>query len=257
LNNNILTRLLRSIKIIINRIGNTKQCYICGKTFFRFRKYKRWNPKLYYDLDVIGSDINNFACFYCGSSDRDRHIIWYFNKLNIWSDIQKSKVLHFAPEYFLSNRIKSLKPVEYILADLKPKSPDTIKMDVCKIYYPDECYDFIICNHVLEHVPNYTLALKEIYRVLKHKGVAILQTPFSKKLNTNFEHEDFNTDYFREYFYGQYDHVRIFSENILFQSFKSANFEIILHKHSDFGNIEECQYWGMNYKEDLIYLIKN
>ena len=46
-------------------------------------------------------------------------------------------------------------------------------------------FDLIICNHVLEHIPNDLDAMKEIYRV--KTAVAILQVPISKILMRTFE----------------------------------------------------------------------
>lgn len=43
--------------------------------------------------------------------------------------------------------------------------------------FREECYDSIICLHVIEHIPNMKLALKECYRVLKRGGRLCLATP--------------------------------------------------------------------------------
>jgi ubiquinone/menaquinone biosynthesis C-methylase UbiE len=39
--------------------------------------------------------------------------------------------------------------------------------------FEDNQYDVILCNHVLEHIPDDTKAMQELYRVLKPGGMAI------------------------------------------------------------------------------------
>ena len=43
--------------------------------------------------------------------------------------------------------------------------------------FNDSSFDVVITNHVVEHTPNQTLHLAEIYRVLKPEGVIYLATP--------------------------------------------------------------------------------
>jgi ubiquinone/menaquinone biosynthesis C-methylase UbiE len=49
-----------------------------------------------------------------------------------------------------------------------------VKADICDLPFEDNQYDVILCNHVLEHIPDDTKAMQELYRVLKPGG--ILQT---------------------------------------------------------------------------------
>jgi 2-polyprenyl-3-methyl-5-hydroxy-6-metoxy-1,4-benzoquinol methylase len=51
------------------------------------------------------------------------------------------------------------------------------KADICDLPFEDNQYDVILCNHVLEHIPDDTKAMQELYRVLKPGGMAILQIP--------------------------------------------------------------------------------
>ena len=52
-------------------------------------------------------------------------------------------------------------------------------MNITKLPLEDDYFDLIICNHVLEHIENDEDAIKELYRVLKKDGKAILQVPIS------------------------------------------------------------------------------
>ena len=54
-----------------------------------------------------------------------------------------------------------------------------------KLIFPNNSFDLIICNHVLEHVLRDDLAISEIYRVLKKNGMAFLMVPVDNTLEKN------------------------------------------------------------------------
>ena len=171
--------------------------------------------------------------------------------------IENLKILHFAPELQISEKIRSLNPKEYTMADLFPIDEKYKKIDVTQIPFENESIDIIICNHVLEHVIEYEKALSEIYRVLSINGIAILQTPYSTLIEKNFEENKINTDELRLFFYAQEDHVRMFSEKQFFQDLGKAGFKLKIIKHSDLFNHRDADYFGVNKKEDLIQVIKS
>ena len=74
--------------------------------------------------------------------------------------------------------------------------------------FEDNFFDFILCNHVLEHIVDDTKAMKELYRVLKRKGIAILQVPINVGRDKTFEDNNITTKKERIEKFGQYDHVR-------------------------------------------------
>ena len=73
--------------------------------------------------------------------------------------------------------------------------------------------DAIICNHVLEHIPDDRKAMKELRRVLKPGGWGILQVPISYVLAATHEDPSIVTTEAREQAFGQYDHVRIYAKD--------------------------------------------
>ena len=56
--------------------------------------------------------------------------------------------------------------VNYVCVDLEPAAHDgsmeITRCDITSIGYPDDSFDLIICQHVLEHVPNDGLAMREL-----------------------------------------------------------------------------------------------
>lgn len=247
-------------KSLINKYGNKHKCYICGNTFNQFIKYHggtRNIPEFRLRLNLVDSDRDNFGCPYCPAYDRERHLFMFFDKINFWEQLPKLKILHFAPEKNLSKKIDSYNPIKYIKADFNPYQEDTLKIDATNIPYQNDTYNLVICNHVLEHIPDYLTALKEIYRVLKPNGIAILQTPYSKILHRNFEDKNINTDELRYFFYGEKDHYRIFSEQNFFEDLQKTGFALNIIQNKQLFNDEICFYYGVNTEEDLIQVIKN
>ena len=251
---------LYKLKPFINTklyFGKKKQCYICNKRFHHFSKFVEIRPKGFREImQMVGTDPKNFKCYYCGCNDRERHLFMFFDKLSLWSKFENAKILHFAPELEISKKIKNLKPAEYIMADLFPQNDECKKIDLTDIPFNDNSFDIIICNHVLEHVPDYKKALKEIHRVLSSNGFAILQTPYSLFLNKNFEDESINNDFLRTYFYKQSNHVRIFSKKQLFLDIEESGLELNIVKHKEIFDENETSYYGVNKKEDLIKVVK-
>lgn len=252
-------RKIRQIKNTKLNFGNKKQCYVCKNKFNHFGKYRNGSKSIneyLKNLQIIGSDLDNFNCHFCGSFDRIRHLFMYFDKLKLWEKFTNSRILHFAPETEISKKIKSLNPKQYIMGDLYPENDELQKIDITNIQLLNESIDILICNHVLEHVPDYKKAFQEIYRVLSKNGFAILQTPYSLLLSNNFEEENINTNSLRLFFYGQEDHVRFFSEKQFFHDLEKAGFELKIVKHADLFSDMEADYFGVNKKEDLIQVIK-
>lgn len=240
-----------------NKKKKIKQCYICGEQFESFSRYRinKDNDSLARYFQSIGSDTENFGCYYCNSNDRERHLFMFFDKLSFWDKFKNARILHFAPEPPLSEKIKQLLPSEYIKCDLFPKE-DWKKIDITKTGFDDNYFDILICNHVIEHVPDHLKALNEISRVLKKDGVAILQTPYSELLYNHFEDPNINTDELRLLFYGQEDHVRLISKRQFFDELAQC-FTVNIIRNQSFFSDEDCTKYGVNSREDLIMVLNN
>jgi len=143
--------------------GNNVQCPICEKSFKKFFPYGR-------------STRDNALCTNCLSLERHRLIYLYLKRESSLFKT-KTKLLHIAPEGCLINIFKNSDNIDYTTADLDSPLAD-INMDIHRMPFEDNSFDFVLCNHVLEHVENDIEALEEIKRVMKKGALGILQVPF-------------------------------------------------------------------------------
>ena len=170
----------------------------------------------------------------------ERHrLLWLYLKNETSFFKAKLKVLHFAPESALMNQFKKLKNLSYDTVDLNSPIAD-IKADICDLPFLDNSYDFILCNHVLEHVIDDDKAMRELYRVLKKNGLGIFQVPIDYNRDTTFEDFSVTNKKERNKLFGQYDHVRIYGLDF-FDRLQKAGFYV-----------ERCEYTSKLPKEDII-----
>ena len=135
------------------------------------------------------------------------------------------KVLHFAPEQAFYKLFRNQKNLDYTTTDLFSPLAD-VKADICDLPFEDNQYDVILCNHVLEHIPDDTKAMQELYRVLKPGGMAILQIPQDLSRATTFADNTITDQKERAKIFGQYDHVRIYGRDY-FNKLRSIGFKVI------------------------------
>jgi len=191
--------------------GNQVECPVCGG---RFRKL------LPYGYNKVRE---NALCPRCLSLERHR-LLWLYlkNRTDFFSG--RLKVLHIAPEQCFHKRFRSMKNLNYITADLESPLAD-VKLDVQNMPFGDNEFDVVICNHVLEHVPNDRKAIGEIYRVLKRDGFAILQVPTDYTMEKTHEDASITDPFEREKHFRQKDHYRLYGRDYL-NRLKEAGFII-------------------------------
>jgi len=155
----------------------------------------------------------------------ERHrLLWLYLKNETGFFTEDLKVLHFAPEQAFYKRFRKLKNLNYTSTDLNSPLAD-VKADICDLPFKGDSYDFILCNHVLEHIPDDTQAMKELYRILKPGGTAILQIPQNLNLEKTFEDNSITSRRERARIFGQYDHVRIYGRDY-FDKLRSIGFKV-------------------------------
>ncbi|WP_442800857.1 class I SAM-dependent methyltransferase [Salinimicrobium sp. TH3] len=155
----------------------------------------------------------------------ERHrLLWLFLKDHTTFFSAPHKVLHFAPEQAFYKRFRKLKNLDYTTTDLNSPLAD-VKADICDLPFEDNSFDFILCNHVLEHIPNDTKAMQELYRILEPGGTAILQIPQDLKREKTFEDDSIKDPKQRAKIFGQYDHVRVYGRDY-FEKLRGIGFKV-------------------------------
>ncbi|MBL7870413.1 MAG: methyltransferase domain-containing protein [Cyclobacteriaceae bacterium] len=180
--------------------GNNVECPVCNHSYSKFLPYGRINPR------------PNALCLHCLSLERHR-LIWLYLKEKTNFFTAKLDVLHIAPEPCFMRRFEKQHGEKYITADIE--SPlAKVKMDIHQIPFPENHFDVVLCNHVLEHVADDIKAMSEINRVLKPGGWAIMQVPFFDPVpEVTFEDASITNPRDREKVFGQDDHVRKFGKD--------------------------------------------
>ena len=186
---------------------------IDGKSFSSFLPYGYGNQR------------NNVLSPSTLSLERHR-LLWLYlkNETDFFTNSENKKILHFAPEQCFYKRFRAQKNIQYTTTDLLSPLAD-IKADICNLPFKDNSYDVIFCNHVLEHIPDDSKALQELYRVLKPKGMAILQIPQELARETTFEDNTITDKTERARIFGQYDHVRIYGRDY-FNKLRGVGFTV-------------------------------
>ena len=126
--------------------------------------------------------------------------------------IRDKRVLHFAPEEAVANRISGFTQL-YKTADYFRTDCD-YRIDISNMpVIADKAFDTVIACDVLEHVPDYRAALAEIFRILSPGGTAVFTVPQKDHLDKTLEDPAVSTPEEREREYGQFDHLRIFGRD--------------------------------------------
>lgn len=184
------------------------------------RSFKMFLPYGY------GNQRNNVLSPSTLSLERHR-LLWLYlqNETDFFTSKTIKNVLHFAPEQAFYKLFRNQKNIQYTTTDLLSPLAD-IKADICNLPFEDNKYDAIFCNHVLEHIPDDTKAMQELFRVLKPGGMAILQIPQDLSRAATFADDTIVDQKERAKIFGQYDHVRVYGRDY-FEKLRSIGFRVI------------------------------
>ncbi len=155
----------------------------------------------------------------------ERHrLLWLYLKEETPFFSQPLRVLHFAPEQAFYKRFRNLPNLEYTTTDLNSPLAD-VRADICDLPFGDEQFDVILCNHVLEHIPDDGKALSELFRVMKPGGWGIFQVPQDLSRERTFSDPGITDPEQRRKIFGQYDHVRVYGRDY-FEILRKAGFQV-------------------------------
>ncbi|WP_430409863.1 class I SAM-dependent methyltransferase [Kordia sp.] len=204
--------------------GNRFTDPIDGKSFRTFLSY--------------GYAINRENALSPSTLSLERHrLLWLYLQRETDFFIKPQKVLHFAPEQAFYKRFRKQENLDYTTTDLFSPLAD-VKADICDLPFEDNSFDTILCNHVLEHIPDDTKAMQELYRILKPGGMAILQIPQDLERDVTFEDDSITGEKERTEIFGQYDHVRVYGLDY-FDKLRSIGFIVKEEDYTATFTVEE------------------
>ena len=164
------------------QIGKTCECNICG-----------YHGRFAHKSNRLGIAWDSI-CPNCDSRSRHRALFLLYQKL-----IPKDQsILHFAPEPILTQLFKGNK--FYKTADLFLEDVDFSGEDIQNLTFDSATFDWVLCNHVLEHVPDDGKAMRNVSRILKEQGQALITIPgdYKRKETVLFNDLSLNGHY-RDY----------------------------------------------------------
>jgi len=209
---------------LIYSLGSRLECPFCGGHFRRFRPSGFAYPILVENGVIGASPRPDVVCPRCKSHDRER-LLYHFvkNETRLLQD--GGKVLHMAPEPQMAKLLARTTKIDYLSADLFDPTA-MISADLLDLPFAANRFDAVICNHVLEHVDDDRLGMRELCRVLKPGGWAILQVPIATKLKATIEDPSVKDEAERIRRFGQRDHVRMYSPDDYPSRLRESGWEV-------------------------------
>ena len=198
-------------------LGKGKECPVCGCKRRKFLPYGYVSQR------------ENALCPNCLALERHRLLwLWLLRESDLGRGAMAlPRLLHIAPEVALMRKLRKMYAREaerYVTADLESPLAD-IHFDVQQIPLADGSFDTIICNHIMEHIEDDRLAMRELYRILKPNGWGVILSPVDESRATTFEDDSITDPAERTRIFGQYDHRRIYGRDYAAR-LEEAGFEV-------------------------------
>lgn len=222
--------------------GSRHSCPCCGGSFRRFRVYETESGR------------REDLCPRCGSLGRHR-VDWLFLRHRRLLEPRNGtlRLLHVAPEPAFQRHLADDPRIDYVSGDLD-SALAMERLDVTDIQHPDNSFDAIICNHVLEHVPDDGRALRELHRVLAPGGWAMLQVPLDSSKEQTHEDASVVDPEERRRLFWQHDHVRLYGRDYT-DRIEEARFSVTVERFVEGLPADEVERQRLD-RQELIYLAR-
>ena len=222
--------------------GNKVFCNVCKHRSWRFFRF-RSRP--------------NAMCSKCFSLERHRLLFELIENEFPAMLNDQCRILHFAAEACLHNQIAKNEKADYHTADnmsqfihgveIKPKHC----MDITDIKFEDDSFDYIICNHVLEHVPDDRKAMSELYRVLRPGGVGLINIPARKNETETLDDPTLTPEQRRKH-YGAQDHLRYYANPDFANRLQSVGFTTVIRDYGTETSLDPIKNRIMTHEQIVI-----
>ncbi len=217
--------------------GSNVTCPVCGGNFRHFIKLDKQDPE------------SDLLCPRCGSAQRQR-LLWLFLENEVGITSEELSIIHFSPRSCLVTKLKSLKNIKYITSDFEDTMADR-NYDITDIDEKDDNFDMVICYHVLEHVTDDRKAMRELFRILKPNGYAILQVPWEGR--ETFEDSNIVLPEERKKAFGQENHVRAYGLHDFVNRLKDAGFTVELNRYAEKLGMNDIEKYVLR-KDEIIFV---
>ena len=213
--------------------GSAFCCPVCGvglASFVGAGSYVRLAQAhgYIYSLDAVETfNLGAYSCPSCDASDRERLYALYLDRVFAAREpARRFRLLEFAPSYGLSRKLKRTPFVDYRSADLYRNNVDD-RVDITDMRgYADAAFDGVLCSHVLEHVPDDRRAMRELHRILRPDGFAIVMVPLVHGVEDTNEDPAVDTPALRWKYFGSDDHVRQYGQRDFADRLAAAGFTV-------------------------------
>ncbi len=176
--------------------GKGVACPICDRQFSRY----------------VAGDTG--LCPGCRCNNRSR-LLWTYLREQRPDLLTGSKaILQFAPDPGMERLLRKHPGIRYLSGDLYEPGV-MVRLDLTHLDLPDECFDVVICIHVLAHISNDKKAMREILRVLRPGGLTLIMTPLDSNLEKTHEDPCIIDPGERDRVYGEWDFVRMYGRDFV------------------------------------------
>ncbi len=244
----------------LTHTGNQVECVYCNKTYRKFM-HEGVKAAVFKKNQIAGGGYKkNVKCPNCLSVDRSRLLNLFFTlRTDVFN--KKTDILHISPNKEIANFLCAHKNINHVVGTIEPEryqEYNPVYTDIQKMDFPDNHFDVVICCHVIEHVDDDKLAMKEIYRVLKPNGFAVLQVPLALNLEKTLEDPTAITMKQRKIAFGQVDHTRLYGLDY-FEKLKAAGFRVVSDNPFDNKWLpeQELKRHALHRIEDVIVCYKD
>lgn len=215
--------------------GDAVQCPCCGGSFSRFLPH-RGRP--------------HAKCPGCGALERHR-VLWLFLERETDLLRRPGDLLHIAPEYALMRRLQRVEGLRYRSGDLDSALAE-VELDLLDLPFAEESFDYLICNHVLEHVDDDRRAVAEIHRVLRPGGWAVLMCPVDLRRAATLEDPTVTIPAERHRVYGQSDHQRLYGRDYA-DRLAAAGFSVRAERYAEGCDSRSIKRFGLIRESDSVF----
>lgn len=228
-------------------------CPVCGARVRRFGDSGYGFPVLERLRVVGGMRRAADRCPVCHATARER-LVWFYLSDPRHGLAPHLRIAHFAPEKGLTLRLRAAARAGYRAYDFEPRRYRHLshveQADLAALPMPDASVDLLICNHVIEHVPDPARAMAEIARVLAPQGIAILQVPIALALEETLAAPPLAGPAEREALLGQHDHLRLYCRAGYLPDLQAAGLAVEAFRPFE-RDAEAATRWRLDPFEDL------